>query len=57
MFGHSAERRTERQLIGEYEALVDELLAKLDRDNHAVALQLAALPEDIRGFGTSRRTT
>lgn len=41
----------ERQLIADYEALVDELLAKLDRDNHGVALQLAALPEEIRGFG------
>jgi indolepyruvate ferredoxin oxidoreductase len=51
VFGHSAERRMERQLITEYEALVDELLAKLDRDNHAAALQLAALPEDIRGYG------
>ena len=51
IFGRTAERRIERQLIAEYEALVDELLAKLDRDNHAVALQLAALPEEIRGFG------
>ena len=31
--------------------LYDELLARLDRDNHAVAVQLAALPDDIRGFG------
>jgi indolepyruvate ferredoxin oxidoreductase len=51
IFGRTAERRTERQLIAEYEGLVDELLAKLDRDNHAVALQLAALPAEIRGFG------
>jgi indolepyruvate ferredoxin oxidoreductase len=51
LFGRTAERRAERQLIADYEALVDELLAKLDRDNHAVALQLAALPEEIRGFG------
>jgi indolepyruvate ferredoxin oxidoreductase len=50
-FGYSAERRTERRLIAEYEELVDELLARLDRDNHAVAVQLAALPDEIRGFG------
>jgi indolepyruvate ferredoxin oxidoreductase len=50
-FGRSEERRMERQLIGEYEALVDELLARLDRENQAVALQLAALPEEIRGYG------
>ena len=51
VFGRTPERRMERQLIGEYEALVDELLARLERGNHAVALQLAALPEEIRGFG------
>jgi indolepyruvate ferredoxin oxidoreductase len=51
VFGQSAERRMERQLIGEYEALVEELLARLDRENHPVALQLATLPEEIRGFG------
>jgi indolepyruvate ferredoxin oxidoreductase len=50
-FGRSEERRTERALIGEYETLVDELLSRLDRENHAVAVQLAALPEDIRGYG------
>jgi indolepyruvate ferredoxin oxidoreductase len=51
VFGRTAERRTERALIGEYEALVDELLGKLAADNHAVAVQLASLPEEIRGFG------
>jgi indolepyruvate ferredoxin oxidoreductase len=51
VFGATAARRTERALIGEYEALVDELLGKLAADNHAVAVQLASLPEEIRGFG------
>jgi indolepyruvate ferredoxin oxidoreductase len=51
VFGRTHERQMERQLITDYEALVDELLAKLDRDNHAVAQQLAALPDEIRGFG------
>ncbi len=50
-FGRSDERRGERALIGEYEALIDELLAGLGRDNHALALELAAIPEQIRGFG------
>jgi indolepyruvate ferredoxin oxidoreductase len=50
-FGRSAERRTERRLIAEYEALIDELVAELNRDNHALALDLARLPEQIRGFG------
>ena len=50
-FGHSAERRTERALIGEYEALLDELLARLEPGNHALAVELARLPEQIRGYG------
>jgi indolepyruvate ferredoxin oxidoreductase len=50
-FGRTAERRTERALIGDYEALVDELLAGLDASNHAQAVALAGLPEQIRGYG------
>jgi len=50
-FGHTAERRTERALIDEYRTLVDELLARLGPDNHALAVQLASIPEDIRGYG------
>ncbi len=51
IFGKTAERRTERALIGEYEQLVDELLSRLAADNHAVAVQLASIPEEIRGYG------
>jgi indolepyruvate ferredoxin oxidoreductase len=51
VFGRTAERRAERALIGEYERLVDELLARLAADNHALAMQLAGLPEEIRGYG------
>ncbi len=50
-FGRTEERKTERALIGEYEQLVDELLGKLSADNHAVALALASIPDEIRGFG------
>ena len=50
-FGYTQERRTERSLIGEYEKLVDELLGKLAADNHAVAVELAGIPEEIRGYG------
>ena len=51
VFGKTAERRMERQLIADYEALVDELVAGLTAANHAVAVELARLPEAIRGFG------
>jgi indolepyruvate ferredoxin oxidoreductase len=54
VFGYTAERRGERALIAEYEALVDEILTRLAADNHAVAVQLAALPDAIRGYGHVR---
>ncbi|WP_159709957.1 indolepyruvate ferredoxin oxidoreductase family protein [Geminicoccus flavidas] len=50
-FGRTEERRTERALIGQYEALVEELLAGLTPANHALAEELAAIPSRIRGFG------
>jgi len=51
IFGYSAERRMERQLIGEYEGMIDYVAARLNPANHAIALGLAAIPEKIRGFG------
>ncbi len=50
-FGYSIERRTERALVPNYEAMLEEVLAKLNGENHAVAVALAAIPEKIRGFG------
>ena len=50
-FGRTQERRTERQLIGDYETLLNELLTRLTPENHALCLTLAAIPEKIRGFG------
>jgi indolepyruvate ferredoxin oxidoreductase len=50
-FGYSAERKTERVLVRDYEALLDEVLGKLNADNHHIAVGLAAIPEKIRGFG------
>jgi indolepyruvate ferredoxin oxidoreductase len=51
VFGYSEERRTERRLIADYEKTVDQLLAQLTPDNHGLAMQIASIPEDIRGFG------
>ena len=50
-FGYTAERKAERQLVRDYETLLDELLARLSHDNHYLAVGLAAIPEKIRGFG------
>ena len=51
VFGYTAERRMERQLIADYRSSVDELLATLDHDNHALAVEIASVPEHIRGYG------
>ena len=51
-FGRTAERRMERRLLRDYEALLDELLQQLDADNHAVGGRAGArCREQIRGFG------
>jgi indolepyruvate ferredoxin oxidoreductase len=50
-FGRSEERRTERALIGEYRAAIDELLAGLSAERLPLALEIARVPEEIRGYG------
>jgi hypothetical protein len=51
VFGYSAERRTERALIGEYERVVEELLQSLDSARLPLAAEIASIPEFIRGYG------
>jgi len=51
IFGKTAERKVERQLIEDYLALMEEVADNLDRENHAAAVDLASIPEQIRGFG------
>ncbi len=50
-FGRTEERRTERDLIARYRATVDELLAGLSAERLALAVEIASLPEEIRGYG------
>jgi indolepyruvate ferredoxin oxidoreductase len=50
-FGHTAERRMERELIGWYEAIIDTLVSALPAGDIAVLSQIAAAPMDIRGYG------
>jgi indolepyruvate ferredoxin oxidoreductase len=50
-FGHSEDRKTERRLIAEYEALIDLVLDGLSVANHATAVALAGIPDQIRGYG------
>jgi indolepyruvate ferredoxin oxidoreductase len=51
VFGYTDERRTERALIGQYEATVSSLLERLDAGNVALAADIASIPEHIRGYG------
>jgi indolepyruvate ferredoxin oxidoreductase len=51
LFGHTQERRRERALIGDYRLVIDELLASLSPKNLALAAEIAAIPEQIRGYG------
>jgi indolepyruvate ferredoxin oxidoreductase len=51
IFSYTRERRMERQLIVDYEATLRELATALGPDNHALAIEIASLPEQIRGFG------
>ncbi|MEO8803306.1 MAG: DUF6537 domain-containing protein, partial [Rudaea sp.] len=51
IFGKTAERRLERRTITDYIATLDELLAGLTADNHALAVEIASIPEQIRGYG------
>ncbi|HEX2197813.1 MAG TPA: indolepyruvate ferredoxin oxidoreductase family protein, partial [Burkholderiales bacterium] len=50
-FGYTEERRMERALIGEYERTVETLIQGLTPQNHALAVQIASVPEEMRGFG------
>ena len=47
----TAERKLERALIADYESLIDELLPRLGAHNHTLAVELASIPEHIRGYG------
>jgi indolepyruvate ferredoxin oxidoreductase len=51
IFGRTEERRTERALIDEYRASIEEVMTGLNAANHALALDIASLPEQIRGYG------
>jgi indolepyruvate ferredoxin oxidoreductase len=51
IFGMTAERKMERGLIAEFEADLERILAGLDAAHHHLAVKLAEVPQQIRGFG------
>ena len=50
-FRNSAERSLDSQLLEQYEADLERVLAELSRSTQPVAAKLAALPESVRGYG------
>ncbi|MZR32186.1 indolepyruvate ferredoxin oxidoreductase family protein [Sneathiella litorea] len=50
-FGKTEERKMERALISEYADTMTDIAAKLTKDNLALAVEIASVPEHIRGFG------
>jgi indolepyruvate ferredoxin oxidoreductase len=54
-FRFTEDRKLDRRLLAEYERLVGELVASLHPGNHALAVELASLPDHIRGYGHIRK--
>ena len=55
-FGWRAHRRLERSLIGEYERSVEGLLDGLSAENLDLSVEIATLPEQVRGFDTVKES-
>lgn len=53
-FARSADRKLDLELLAAYERTVAEILVGLEAANYETAVALAALPEEIRGYGPVR---
>ena len=51
IFGYFDERKIERLLIKNYRKRIKEICSKLTIDNYALAVEIASIPDQIRGFG------
>ncbi len=51
IFGYAAERKRERALVGEYRQTITEMLVGLNAKNLSLAVDIASIPEHIRGYG------
>lgn len=51
IFGYTEERKTERALIEQYRQTIAALLPKLTAENVAKLVDIARIPEEIRGYG------
>jgi indolepyruvate ferredoxin oxidoreductase len=53
-FAHSQDRKLDRELLAEYEGVINEFLGLLRPENHAIVVEIAAYPEAVRGYGHVR---
>ena len=51
IFGYSEERKMERRLITDYETMIGDIIAGVSASNYDTAIELAEIPEHIRGYG------
>ena len=51
IFGKTEERKMERQLIVDYRHTLEELIGGLNTANYSLAIEIAKVPEHIRGYG------
>ncbi len=51
LFGYTEERRTERALVAQYRESLQEVLTSLNAGNHATAVEIARIPELVKGYG------
>jgi len=56
-FRNSDERKPERRLLAEFEADIDDMIARLAPDTHALTVRIASLPESIKGYGRVKEAT
>ena len=50
-FGKTEERRLERRMIDDYKARIEKIADRLTVENVATAIEIASLPDEIRGYG------
>ena len=51
LFGYTEERRMERKLRDDYLESLARMAQELTKDNHGLAIELARIPDEIRGYG------
>jgi indolepyruvate ferredoxin oxidoreductase len=54
-FRYGSDRKLERALLADYERLIERFVADLDDARFEIALELARLPNQIRGYGPIKR--